>query len=34
MATGEAQAHLSYLLYEGELGISTDEAGVRWYHTR
>ena len=34
MATGEAQAHLSYLLYEGELGISTDETGVRWYQTR
>jgi len=34
MATGEALAHLSYLLYEGELSIKTDETGVRWYQTR
>ena len=34
MATGEAIAHLNYLLYEGEVGINTDENGVRWYQTR
>jgi len=34
MATGEAIAHLSYLLSEGEVGFTTDEAGVRWYQTR
>ena len=34
MATGEAIAHLNYLLYEGEVGINTDENGVRWYQAR
>jgi len=34
MATGEAIAHLNYLLYEGEVGFTTDETGVRWYQTR
>ncbi|MDX2419096.1 MAG: MBL fold metallo-hydrolase [Xanthomonadales bacterium] len=34
MATGEAIAHLNYLLYEGEVGINTDEQGARWYQTR
>ncbi|HEY5775046.1 MAG TPA: MBL fold metallo-hydrolase [Xanthomonadales bacterium] len=34
MATGEAIAHLNYLLYEGEVGINTDESGVCWYQTR
>ena len=34
MATGEAIAHLNYLLYEGEVSINTDEVGVRWYRTR
>lgn len=34
MATGEAIAHLNYLLYAGEVGINTDEAGVRWFQTR
>ena len=34
MATGEAVAHLNYLLYAGEVGITTDESGVRWYQTR
>ncbi len=34
MATGEAIAHLNYLLYEGEVGFNTDETGVRWYQTR
>jgi len=34
MATGEAIAHLNYLLYEGEVSINTDEKGVRWYQTR
>ncbi|MGB5486614.1 MAG: MBL fold metallo-hydrolase [Lysobacterales bacterium] len=34
MATGEAVAHLNYLLYAGEVGINTDESGVRWYQTR
>ena len=34
MATGEAIAHLNYLLYQGEVGIDTDSDGVRWYRTR
>jgi len=34
MATGEAIAHLNYLLYAGEVEINTDEAGVRWFQTR
>ena len=34
LATGEAIAHLNYLLYAGEAGINTDESGVRWYQTR
>lgn len=33
MATGEAIAHLNYLQYEGEVGHTTDENGVRWYQT-
>ena len=31
MATGEAIAHLNYLLAEGRLTVDTDAAGVRWY---
>jgi len=34
MATGEAIAHLNYLLYEGDVGINTDENGTRWYQSR
>lgn len=34
MATGEAIAHLHYLLVAGELDAETDDAGVRWYRTR
>ena len=34
MATGEAIAHLNYLLYEGEFSIDTDKNGVRWYCAR
>lgn len=34
MATGEAIAHLNYLLYEGEFSIDTDENGTRWYRSR
>ena len=34
MATGEAIAHLNYLLYEGEFSIDTDKYGVRWYCAR
>lgn len=34
MATGEAIAHLNYLLYEGEVSIDTDKDGTRWYQTR
>jgi glyoxylase-like metal-dependent hydrolase (beta-lactamase superfamily II) len=34
MATGEALAHLNYLLYEGEVSINTDETGNRWFQTR
>ncbi len=33
MATGEAIAHLNYLLYEGEVSINTDEDGTRWYQS-
>jgi len=33
MATGEAIAHLHYLLFAGELETETDDAGVRWYQT-
>jgi len=33
MATGEAIAHLHYLLFAGEMGMETDEAGVCWYRT-
>jgi glyoxylase-like metal-dependent hydrolase (beta-lactamase superfamily II) len=34
MATGEAIAHLNYLLYEGEVSINTDKDGTRWYQSR
>ncbi len=34
MATGEAIAHLNYLLYGGELELARVENGVRWYRTR
>jgi glyoxylase-like metal-dependent hydrolase (beta-lactamase superfamily II) len=34
MATGEAIAHLNYLLYAGELQVRKIENGVRWYQTR
>ena len=34
MATGEAIAHLNYLLYAGEMEFSTEEDGVRWYRSR
>jgi len=34
MATGEAIAHLNYLMYEGEIGINADDRGVNWYQTR
>jgi len=34
MATGEAIAHLHYLLYEGELTVDKEENGVRWYRSR
>jgi hypothetical protein len=34
MATGEAIAHLNYLLYEGEVSIDTDDDGIRWYQRR
>lgn len=34
MATGEAIAHLNYLLYAGEVGIDMDEDGVRWFRSR
>lgn len=34
MATGEAIAHLNYLLYEGEVSINTDKNGIRWYQSR
>jgi glyoxylase-like metal-dependent hydrolase (beta-lactamase superfamily II) len=33
MATGESIAHLNYLLEKRQIGVSTDEAGVRWYST-
>jgi glyoxylase-like metal-dependent hydrolase (beta-lactamase superfamily II) len=31
MATGEAIAHLNYLIYEGELESEMDQNGIRWY---
>ena len=31
MATGEAVAHLHYLLYRKELEVDSDESGVKWY---
>ncbi len=34
MATGEAIAHLNYLLYKGELQVARVESGVRWYQAR
>jgi len=34
MATGEAIAHLNYLMYEGELEVNKMENGVRWYQSR
>ena len=34
MATGEAIAHLNYLLYAGEFNIDTDKNGVHWYCAR
>jgi len=34
MATGEAIAHLNYLLERDELDVNTDEAGIRWYRSR
>lgn len=33
MATGEAIAHLNYLLATGRIKRTTDDAGVRWYQT-
>jgi hypothetical protein len=34
MATGEAVAHLNYLLEQGEMEINTDKNGTIWYRTR
>ncbi len=31
MATGEAIAHLNYLLHQGELSTTVDDEGVTWY---
>ncbi len=31
MATGEAVAHLNYLVYEGEIAVEPDADGVNWY---
>jgi glyoxylase-like metal-dependent hydrolase (beta-lactamase superfamily II) len=31
MATGESVAHLNYLVDQGELAVTTDENGIRWY---
>lgn len=33
MATGEAIAHLHYLVNTGAMDVETDEAGVNWYRT-
>lgn len=33
MATGEAIAHLNYLLYKGVLAVDEGDDGVRWYRT-
>jgi glyoxylase-like metal-dependent hydrolase (beta-lactamase superfamily II) len=32
LATGEAIAHLNYLLEKGEANVETDGDGIRWYH--
>lgn len=34
MATGEAVAHLNYLVYEGEIVVEEDADGVNWYRSR
>jgi glyoxylase-like metal-dependent hydrolase (beta-lactamase superfamily II) len=34
MATGEAVAHLNYLIAEGEIDRETDQDGVNWYRSR
>jgi glyoxylase-like metal-dependent hydrolase (beta-lactamase superfamily II) len=34
MATGEAIAHLHYLIAEGEVNVERDEVGVDWYRRR
>lgn len=34
MATGEAIAHLHYLLFAGEVDVETDDDGVSWYRSR
>ena len=31
MATGEAISHLNYLVERGEMNVSQDRSGVRWY---
>ncbi len=33
MATGEAIAHLNYLLYQGVMQVETDKDGVNWYQS-
>ena len=33
MATGEAIAHINYLVRRGELVVETDEQGVNWYRS-
>ena len=34
MATGEALAHLNYLIAEGRLSMSQDDSGVNWYQRK
>jgi hypothetical protein len=34
MATGEAIAHLHYLMAEDEVSVERDEVGVDWYRRR
>jgi hypothetical protein len=34
MATGEAIAHLNYLIYEGEMEFEKDSNGMIWYQSK
>jgi len=34
MATGEAIAHLNYLIYAGEMEFEKDQNGILWYQSK